>query len=256
MWKLVSFPRVSPVTKAFGIVNEEKNCSPSPKKEIKTYLSAHTQRFLLWYVQTENRLFSLASQTQNAHTYTPLARYLSSYLTVKHKKRASFCTFWHTHKHTHTLTQSKNPASNFLSQGDSGGPGRGKVFGKQKEPFQPAPFSLCAREVDIGISCLSFSCGVPLVGRVGNSCLRHTKVSLLGLTVSVSVQRKESILLDYGCALSVKQQTCSVWHVSRWFVAEPLVWSVSRSCCVTAFCFSLPLPPLEAPSCRPQLCDV
>lgn len=114
------------------------------------------------------------------------------------------------HFDTHTLTQSKNPASNFLSQGDSGGPGRGKVFGKQKEPFQPAPFSLCAREVDIGISCLSFSCGVPLVGRVGNSCLRHTKVSLLGLTVSVSVQRKESILLDYGCALSVKQQTCSV----------------------------------------------
>lgn len=84
------------------------------------------------------------------------------------------------------------------------------MFGKQKEPVQQASVSLCACEVDIGISRLGFSCGVHLVGRVGNSCLHHSKVSRLGLTVSVSVQRKESILLDYGCALSVKQQTCSV----------------------------------------------
>lgn len=112
------------------------------------------------------------------------------------------------------------------------------------ELFRQAWVSLCLCETDIGISCLDFSCGVHMVGRVGNSCLSHTKVSLLELTVSVSVQRKESILLDYGCALSVKQQTCSVWHVSRWFVAEPLVWSVSRSCCVTALCFSsLSCPP-------------
>lgn len=121
------------------------------------------------------------------------------------------------------------------------------MFGKQKEPFQQASSSLGACEVDTGISCLGFSYGVHLVDRVGNSCLRHTKVSLLGLTVSVSVQRKESILLDYGCALSVKQPTCSVWHVSRWFVAEPLVWSVSRSCCVTALCCSSPLPPFGGP---------
>lgn len=98
----------------------------------------------------------------------------------------------------------------FCHKEHSGGRGGGKVFGKQKELFQQALASLCACEVDIGISCLGFSCEVHLVGRVGNSCLRHTKVSRLGLTVSVSVQRKESILLDYGCALSVKQQTCSV----------------------------------------------
>lgn len=67
-----------------------------------------------------------------------------------------------------------------------------------------------AGEVDTGISRAGFSCGVHLVGRVGNSCRRPTKVSLLGLTVSVSVQRKESILLEYGCALGVKQQTGSV----------------------------------------------
>ena len=113
-----------------------------------------------------------------------------------------------------------------------------------------------ACEADIGTSRAGFSCGVHLVGRVGNSCRRPTKVSLLGLTVSVSVQRKESILLDYGCALGVKQQTRSVWHVSRWFVAEPLVWSVSRSCCVTALCFAPPPPPPEAPSCPARLCDV
>ena len=105
-----------------------------------------------------------------------------------------------------------------------------------------------AGEVDTGISRAGFSCGVHLVGRVGNSCRRPTKVSLLGLTVSVSVQRKESILLEYGCALGVKQQTGSVWHASRWFVAEPLVWSVSRSCRVTALCSSPPPGPPEAPS--------
>lgn len=93
------------------------------------------------------------------------------------------------------------------------------------------------------LSSLDFSCGVHLAGRVGNRCLSSTKVGLQELTASVSVQRKESILLDYGCALSVKQQTCSVWHVSRWFVAKPLVWSVSRSCCVTALCFSSSSPP-------------
>lgn len=160
-------------------------------------------------------------------------------------KRASFCASIH----THTVTNSKNPASNFLSQRALWGPGEG-------ESVWETEGAGAACEVDIGISRPAFSCGVHLVGRVGNSCLRHTKVSLLGLTVSVSVQRKESILLDDGCALSVKQQTCSVWHVSRWFVAEPLVWSVSRSCCVTALCFSPPSLPPEAPSCLARLCDV
>lgn len=169
-------------------------------------------------------------------------------------KRASFCVFWDTHTKAHTLPPRILPPI-FCHKEHSGGPA-GELFGKQKEPFQQASVSLCACEVDIGISCLGCSCGVHLVGRVGNSCLHHTKVSLLGLTVSVSVQRKESILLDYGCALSVKQQTCSVWHVSRWFVAEPLVWSVSRSCCVTALCFSPPPPLPWPPSCLPQLCDV
>lgn len=105
----------------------------------------------------------------------------------------------------------ENSDSNLLSQEHSGGLQKGrKCLGNRRSPFSRHRFSLCACEVDIGISCLGFSCGVHLVGRVGNSCLHHTKVSLLGLTVSVSVQRKESILLDYGCALSVKQQTCSV----------------------------------------------
>lgn len=157
----------------------------------------------------------------------------------------------------HAYPYSKNPASLDLSQKHSGGLGGESIWeAKRASSFQQASASLCACEVDIGISCLSFSCGFHLVGRVGNSCLHHTKVSLLRLTVSVSIQRKESILLDYGCALSVKQQTCSVWHVSRWFVAEPLVWSVSRSRCVTALCFSPPTPPSEAPSCLTRLCDV
>lgn len=177
-------------------------------------------------------------------------------------KWGSFCAIWQRHTytcaHTHFPTPGTQPPM-LCHKEHSGGPrsaARRELFGKQKEQFQQAWVSLCACEVDIGISCLGFSCGVHLVGRVGNSCLRHTKVSRLGLTVSVSVQRKESILLDYGCALSVKQQTCSVWHVSRWFVAEPLVWSVSRSCCVTALCFSPPPPRVPAPSCLPQLCDV
>lgn len=163
-----------------------------------------------------------------------------------------------THMHTHTCTLQESCLQCSVTRSTPGGPGvqGGGLFGKLKEPFQQAWVSLRACEVDIGISSLGFSCGVHLVGRVGNSCLYHTKVSRLGLTVSVSVQRKESILLDYGCALSVKQQTCSVWHVSRWFVAEPLVWSVSRSCCVTALCFSPPPPPPQAPSRLPQLCDV
>lgn len=117
------------------------------------------------------------------------------------------------HFDTHTQTHTPRILPPVLCHKSTlGGPGAqgGELLGKQKEPFQQAWVSLCACEVDIGISSLGFSCGVHLVGRVGNSCLRHTKVSRLGLTVSVSVQRKESILLDYGCALSVKQQTCSV----------------------------------------------
>lgn len=122
---------------------------------------------------------------------------------------------------------------------------------RQKQ-FQQASVSPCAWEVDTGISCPGFSCGVHLVSRVGNSCLHHTKVSPPGLTVSVSIQRKESILLDYGCALSVKQQTCRAWHVSGWFVADPLLWSVSRSCCVPARCFALPHPILRPPPAWPS----
>lgn len=185
------------------------------------------------------------SHAMHSHTqYDPLG-----YLINKIKKKSFFL---HVLRHTNAHIHSRTPFSTFCHRQHSESP----AGGKWKTGTVSTGVGFCVWEVDTGISCPGFSCGVHLVDRVGNSCLHHTKVSLLGLTVSVSVQRKESILLDYGCALSVKQQTCSVWHVSRWFVAEPLLWSVSRSCCVTALCFSsLPLLSV-APSCLPQLCDV
>lgn len=141
------------------------------------------------------------------HTHTRHWPDIHQVISELHKiKRPSFCPF---PLSLPSLSPRILPPI-FCHEERSRGSGGGKVFGKQKEPVQQASVSLCACEVDIGISCLGFSCGVHLVGRVGNSCLHHSKVSRLGLTVSVSVQRKESILLDYGCALRVKQQTCSV----------------------------------------------
>lgn len=134
------FPTVSqPVTKAFG-TEKEKTTPPAP--QIKTYLSAHTQRFSALDINKQNKLSSLAFWKKKMHTthHQPDIHQVISQL---HKiKRSSFCPF--PLPPNPSLSQSKNPASNFLSWGALWGPRRGKsVWEAEGAGSAGIGFSLC-----------------------------------------------------------------------------------------------------------------
>lgn len=141
MWELVTFP----ISYLSPEIPKQKKKRGKVTKNI--YLSAHTQRFFLWYVKTENRLSFPASTNTNCmlactcvrvriHTHTPWTRHPSGY----HRWKKGFFPYIFRHKQIYTHTDSKNPASLVLWQGSPWGPRRGKCLGNRRSLFSRLPF--------------------------------------------------------------------------------------------------------------------
>lgn len=150
MLELISPPYLNLSPK---LLEQRKRKLPPP--QIKTYVSAHTQRFCALDINKQNKLSSLASWKKKMHTHTHHQPDIHQAISQLHKiKRSSFCPF----PPPRSLSVQES-CLQFSVMRSALGAQEGKVFGKQKEPVQQASVSLCACEVDIGISCLASPLG-------------------------------------------------------------------------------------------------
>lgn len=125
MLELISPPYLNLSPK---LLEQRKRKLPPP--QIKTYVSAHTQRFCALDINKQN-IFSCLLE-KKMHTHTHHQPDIHQAISQLHKiKRSSFCPF----PLPPALSQSKNPASNFLSWGALWGPRRGKCLGSRRSRF-------------------------------------------------------------------------------------------------------------------------
>lgn len=116
---MISSPYILTVSKAFRTEKEEE-AHPQPPQNQNAFKCPHTEISLLICTNRKWTISSCVLKTQNAYTIIPPDRHPPGYLTIKQNKMGLFLcnlTKAHIHVRTHTLSHSRNPASNALSQG-------------------------------------------------------------------------------------------------------------------------------------------